>query len=160
MKKTITLTLLATLCSFCLQAQTGTQVSIKLTTGVNDLLPKSSVFFKVNYMDGTSSEEYNIYVYGGLPNGFLPRSSHDFTVELPRPVELSNIRSFTIRHVSALGNGTEPYDNWDLSGVKISLVNRIGIRTWSFLMYNSAKSFLTRFNASNRSLTVDRPLGR
>ena len=139
-----------------LMAQTGTRVTIKLTTGAKDLLPKSSVYFKLNYMNGTSSEEYQIYLYGGFTNGFAPNTTFDANVEFTHSINLSDIKGFTIRHVSAIGNGAEPYDNWDLKGLEVNLADRIGMRTWIYRIYKSDKNFLTRFNQLNRVLTLNK----
>jgi hypothetical protein len=132
----------------------GTRVAIKLTTGTKGLLPKSSVYFKVNYTDGRSSEDYVIYRLGGLTEGFAPNSVFDVQVSLPTTISSRDIKSFTIRQVSAVGNLAEPYDNWDLKGLKVSLIDHIGIRTWTTVIYNSNAAFITRFNQLQNTLTI------
>jgi hypothetical protein len=132
----------------------GTRVALKLTTGTNGLLPKSSVYFKLNYTNGTSSEDYVIYSLGGLTEGFAPKSTYDVNVSLPTTIAGRDIKSFTIRQVSAVGNTAEPYDNWDLKGLKVSLIDNVGTRTWTTVIYTSNASFITRFNQFQKTLTI------
>jgi hypothetical protein len=132
----------------------GTRVALKLTTGTNGLLPKSSVYFKLNYTNGTSSLDYVIYSLGGLTEGFAPNSTFDVVVSLPITITQSDIKSFTIRQVSAVGNAAEPYDNWDLKGLKVSLEDIVGTRRWTTVIYASNDLFLTRFRQIKNSLTI------
>lgn len=132
----------------------GTRVALKLTTGTNGLLPKSSVYFKLNYMNGTSSLDYVIYSLGGLTEGFAPNSVFDVNVSLPTTVANRDIKSFTIRQVSAVGNTAEPHDNWDLKGLKVSLLDHLGTRDWTTVIYNSNAAFMTHFSQFQQSLTI------
>jgi hypothetical protein len=132
----------------------GTRVALKLTTGLEGLLSKSTVYFKLNYANGTSSEDYIIYRLGGLTEGFAPKSTFDVVVSLPTTINSRDIKSFTIRHVSAIGNTAEPYDNWDLKGLKVSLIDHVGTRTWTTVIYTSNASFITRFNQLQNTLTI------
>lgn len=154
MKKTFLFAVLTAFFMTNIFAQSGTRVSIKLITGANGLLPKSSVYFKLNYMNGTSSEEYQIYRYGGFTNGFAPKTTFDANVELTHSINLSDIKGFTIRHVSAIGNSAEPYDNWDLKGLEINLVDRLGMRTWTSRVYKSDANFMTHFNQFTKTFTL------
>jgi hypothetical protein len=132
----------------------GTRVAIKLTTGTNGLLPKSSIYFKLNYLNGTGSSDYVIYSLGGLTEGFAPNSVFDAVVSLPTTISHPDIKSFTIRQVSAVGNTAEPYDNWDLKGLKVSLIDIMGPRTWTIGIYDSSAAFVTHFTQFQKSLTI------
>jgi hypothetical protein len=125
-----------------------TRVTLKLTTGTDGLLPRTSLYFKLTYLNGTSSEDYLIYRSGGLSEGFAPNTTYDTQVELPTTINSGDIKSFTIRQVSI------PYDDWDLAGLKVSLVDRLGIRTWTTVIYSSDKYSTTHFSKLNKTLTV------
>jgi hypothetical protein len=126
----------------------GTRVDLKLTTGNNGLLPGSSLYFKLTYLTGTSSEDYLIYRSGRLGAGFAPNTTYDTHVELPTTISDQDIKSFTIRQVSI------PYDDWDLAGLKVSLVDRLGTRVWTTVIYSSDKYTTTHFSKLKKTLTV------
>lgn len=132
----------------------GTRIAIKLTTGTKDLLPKSSVYFKLNYKDGRASEEYTIYQYGGFTNGFAPNTVYNASIDLTTHITDAELSGFTIRHQSAIGNKAEPYDNWDLKGLNIDLIDRYPPRVWTISIYNSPASFVYHFTQYNKVFSV------
>jgi hypothetical protein len=126
----------------------GTRVVLKLTTGTNGLLPGSTLYFKLTYLNGTSSEDYLIYRSGGLSEGFAQNTTYDTQVELPTTISNQDIKSFTIRQVSI------PYDDWDLAALKVSLVDRLGTRIWTTVIYSSDKYTTTHFSKFQKTLMV------
>jgi hypothetical protein len=139
-------------------AQSGTQINLKITTGSDDLRRNANVFFQLNFTDGTSSGEFVVHRDGGtLGTGFPHDSRKEINIALPSAVNLSNIRSITIRHDGSPRDMFDSYDNWDLQGLQVSLLSRSGISVTSFNIFNSTdRRFVTRFTGDNRLLHLDR----
>jgi hypothetical protein len=157
MKKTIAF-LLGVFFMTHLFAQSGSQINLKITTGSDDLRRNAKVFFQLNFTDGTSSSEFVVHRDGGtLGTGFPHDSRKEINIALPSPVNLSNIRSITIRHDGSPRDIFDTYDNWDLQALQVSLLSRSGISVTSFNIFNSTdRRFVTRFTGDNRILTLNR----
>jgi hypothetical protein len=141
-----------------LVAQSGSTINLKITTGSDDLRRNAKVFFQLNFTNGTSSSEFVVHRDGGtLGTGFSHDSRKEINIALPSAVNLSSIRSITIRHDGSPRDLFDTYDNWDLSALQVSLVSRSGISVTSFNIFNSAdRRFVTRFTEDNRILTLNR----
>jgi hypothetical protein len=141
-----------------LSAQSGSTINLKITTGSDDLRRNAKVFFQLNFTDGTSSNEFVVHRDGGpLGTGFSHDTRKDINIALPNPVNLSNIRSITMRHDGSPRDVFDSYDNWDLSALQVSLVSRTGISVTNHNVFNSRdRRFVTRFTGDNRILNLDR----
>ncbi len=141
-----------------LSAQSGSTINLKITTGSDDLRRNASVFFQLNFTNGTSSSEFVVHRSGGtLSTGFPHDSRKDINIALPSAVTLSSIRSITMRHDGSPRDIFDTYDNWDLQALQVSLRSRSGISVTNFNIFNSTdRRFVTRFTGENRILTLNR----
>jgi hypothetical protein len=123
-----------------------------ITTGSDDLRSGNEVYFTVNLTDRTSLDEMEI---GG---GYKQNSVVTVEKELTGYVDLTEIRSITLRHDGTPIGPFDTYDNWDLQAIRISLIDEYGEE---FNIYNSVNDrrrsrFVTRFTGDNRNITVFR----
>lgn len=98
-------------------ASAQTVMSLKLTTGGDDLRGGNNAYITVNYSNGTTSKEYTLG--GGFANG----STVNKNVTLDRLLNnISEISNVIIRHDGAprAGNPFDTYDNWDLKSINVT----------------------------------------
>ena len=88
-----------------------------ITTGSDDLRSGNEVYFTVNLTDRTSLDEMEI---GG---GYKQNSVVTVEKELTGYVDLTEIRSITLRHDGTPIGPFDTYDNWDLQAIRISLID-------------------------------------
>lgn len=131
-----------------------TPISVRLTTGSDDLRGGNSAFIKLNLIDGTSTAERRL---GG---GFGQNSVVCRRVIFAETVPLEQIKSITIRHDGAPrpGHPFDTYENWDLQTLSVSQGNSC---TQPANIYNSAndaprESFVQRFTGRIRQIVLFR----
>ncbi len=151
--KTNWLILLALVASFTgVNAQKGVDMEVNLYTGSDDLRGGNNALLKINFRDNTSSREYDL---GG---GFGQNTNVQRKVTLDFPIDITQVRSVTIRHDGSPRNPFDTYDNWDLQTIEIFLRDEDN-GGQPVALYNSASDqrrsrFVTRFTGDNRSVIL------
>lgn len=147
-KLSFIIAILATL--FINVANSQSIMTVKLTTGGDDLRSGNTAYITVNYSNGTTSKEYSL---GG---GFANNSFITKNIRLDRLLSnTSEISYITIRHDGAprAGNPFDTYDNWDLQILRVTLVMPNGTEQ---NIINSSGNPLKRFTGAIRTLIVDK----
>lgn len=138
--------------AFC---QSGRVIRFVITTGNDDFRAGSNVFFTVNLNNGVSLPEVQINTNN---ERYSNNSSISVSRNLDRVVELSSIRSITIRFNGGSGFSA---DHWNLDAIQISLVTAKGN---THLIYNSRedparRTLVARFTGSFRQVELPSPTG-
>lgn len=136
----------------CANAQKGVDMEVNLYTGSDDLRSSNNALLKINFRDNTSSREYNLGGGFGQNTNVLKKLTLDFLIDI------TQVRSVTIRHDGSPKNVFDTYDNWDLQAVEISLRDEDN-GGQPVALYNSASDqrrsrFVTRFTGDNRSVIL------
>lgn len=141
--------------AFC---QNGRIISFVITTGNDDFRAGSNVYFLVNLNNGVSLPEVKINTKN---ERYRNNSSISVSRNLDRVVELSSIRSITLRfNGGSSGTWLTTTDNWNLDAIQISLVTETGN---THLIYNSRedparRTLVARFTSSFRQVELTRQL--
>lgn len=141
--------------AFC---QSGRVIRFVITTGNDDFRAGSNVFFSVNLNNGVSLPEVKINTKN---ERYSNNSSISVSRNLDRVVELSSIRSITLRfNGGSSGTWLTTTDNWNLDAIQISLVTETGN---THLIYNSRedparRTLVARFTGSFRQVELMRQL--
>lgn len=137
-------------------SQSGRIFYVTLGTGSDDLRGGNTAYITFNLEDGSSTPEY-LLCSGLGQNDVAP----DIKIELRNfpPIQLSQLRSVTIRHDGRPKEAFQTYDNWDLLSLKISMYDEVNDAYPN--VYNSANDrrrmdFVKRFTGDERLLTVFR----
>jgi hypothetical protein len=112
----------------CEPIRRGSSLQVTAISGSDDLRNYNTAFLKVNFNDGTSTQEFLIL------RGLGQNQSTTKTIDLGREIDLVNVRSITIRNdgtpnndIFRGGDAGHTYDNWDLNGLSVSLITGSGI---------------------------------
>ncbi len=132
-------------------AQQGFEISVRMTTGSDDLRGGNNAYLLLNFTDGTPSEEVCL---GG---GFGQNSEVTKIVKISGSGNVSDIKSVTLRHDGSprAGQPFDTYDNWDLQAIML-------MTEGDYLnIYNSRNDrrrneFVRRFTGDLRSITLYR----
>ncbi|MFZ1526274.1 MAG: thiol-activated cytolysin family protein [Saprospiraceae bacterium] len=100
----------------CKPTNIGRKFKISLVSGVDALRHYNPAFFKVNFNDGTSGHEMEMF--RGTSSGI--RNKVEYT--LPDDIDLINVKSFTIRF-NGSGNFPDGHDNWDLNELSVDFIS-------------------------------------
>ncbi|MBL7816511.1 MAG: hypothetical protein JNL70_15940 [Saprospiraceae bacterium] len=125
-------------------AQAGSVMKVYLTTGGDDLRGGNNAYITVNFINGTTSPEYNLG--GGFANNSRINKNITLNVDV---TDLSQVKNIAIRHNGSprAGQPFDTYDNWDLQALTVTFV----IRGQEEKFINTSDNPLVRFSGQLRN---------
>ncbi len=104
----------------------GTKLQVTTQCGSDDLRHYNTAQLTVNFNNGLTSREYLVH------RGLRQNQSANQIIYLDEEIDLTNVRSISIRHDGTPVSSNNPfnmfdtYDNWDLMTLRIALIKHDG----------------------------------